>query len=214
MPNIPNDLRGLRSGRLLVIEQANGRLHGGLLWRCRCDCGNEKVVGATFLRRRAATKSCGCLLQEGGKTTHGLSQDPLYDVWRGMMSRCYRPDDTFYHRYGGRGVIVCERWKDVAAFVSDNAAMYKDGLFIDRIDNNGPYSPRNCRWVDAKTQANNKSNNRRIAALGKELTVAEWSRETGLHRRTITSRLDFLGWSADEALTTPSQRQRSLATRT
>lgn len=123
-----------------------------------------------------------------------------------MMSRCYKPRDKHYQDYGGRGVRACNRWHDVENFIADQEVGYKPGLLLDRRNNDGPYDPDNCKWSTPREQANNKRNNRRIAFGGRTLTLMQWSRETGLHYRTINSRLDLLGWSVADALTKPTRQ--------
>lgn len=115
---------------------------------------------------------------------HGGKGEHLYEVWCCMKQRCYNPNNKSYQRYGGRGIIICDEWlNDYSAFRKwsmENG--YKDNgeLSIDRIDNNGNYEPNNCRWVDIKIQANNKSSNITITHNGKTQTLQQWSEETGI----------------------------------
>ena len=139
-------------------------------------------------------------------TKHGGCKTKLWGVWYSMNNRCTNPKNSHYEYYGGKGISVCEEWKDFAIFRSWALGNgYKEGLSIDRIDNSKNYSPENCRWADAITQANNKSNNVTIPFRGKMMTPHQIEDITGINRRLITARLRS-GWSVEDACTTPSCR--------
>lgn len=166
------DLTGQRFGRLVVVERVGSSLSREATWRCLCDCGNERIICGSSLRR-GGSKSCGCLrdeIESAIHSTHRKTKSRLYNVWSHMIQRCYNPSNTAYKRYGGRGVSVCDEWRNdfmifyewaMANGYDENAAFHQ--CTIDRIDNDKGYSPGNCRWVDAKTQNNNKSNNRKVS---------------------------------------------------
>jgi diadenosine tetraphosphatase ApaH/serine/threonine PP2A family protein phosphatase len=125
-----------------------------------------------------------------------------YRVWRELKRRCYDSTNISYHNYGARGISVCQRWLDsYPAFLSDMGRCPL-GHSLDRIDNNGDYSPTNCRWASRIQQANNTRVNRVLTLHGVSHTLAEWSRLTGIRRSTITQRIDYYGWSIEEALST------------
>jgi hypothetical protein len=128
---------------------------------------------------------------------------PLYNVWAAMKYRCGNPRCSSYPSYGGRGITVCDRWRNsFEAFLADMGSTYGPGLSLDRIDNDSGYSPENCRWVTMHQQAGNKRNNHNLSLEGETHTIAEWSRITGISDLTIDKRLR-LGWSVERALTTP-----------
>ena len=134
---------------------------------------------------------------------HGMSASKLYGIWDAMKSRCYRKGYHGFRNYGGRGITVCEAWKqDFVVFQEwATANGYRDGLSLDRIDNDGNYCPENCRWVTMKEQENNKRNNVRIEYKGEVHTIPEWSEIVGVSIYALYHRI-HRGWSIERALTT------------
>lgn len=217
------DLTGNRYGRLTVIGREGSYTHKGgsksATWKCLCDCGNEVIVPTCRLKS-GNTKSCGCFHKEkladrnktsaihGGKS--GGKPERLYRIWSGIRRRCYEETLDAYKYYGSRGITVCDDWKnDYSKFREwslNNG--YKDNLSIDRIDVNGNYSPENCRWIDAKTQANNRRNNVCITYHGKTQTVAQWAEETGMPYRRIEYRLKA-GWEVQKIFDYKNERRNT-----
>lgn len=200
------DLIGQRQGRLTCVEYLGLRKrkdgHNDKIWRCKCDCGNEKILTSQrFLSGK--TRSCGCykkqLIHE--RLYKGYNKK-LASVFSCMKRRCYDSKSEYYYNYGGRGIKICQEWLDDYWKFQEWAYAngYKDGLTIDRIDNNGNYEPSNCGWVTMKTQSNNKRNNRRITHNGATKTLVQWCEEFDVDYSRTRYRLDH-GYSFEEAFT-------------
>ena len=148
-----NDIVGQKFGKLTVIkfiEKFN--------YLCKCECGNKKIVRRYDLLNNN-TRSCGCIkILNPNRTTHNKTHTKLYHVYHGMKQRCYYLKHKYYDFYGGRGIKICNEWlTDFMNFYNwsiDNG--YKEGLTIDRINNNGNYEPNNCRWITMKEQSKNR----------------------------------------------------------
>lgn len=199
------DLEGQEFNSLKVIKKCDGSFDNQIYWECQCRCGKVIKVSTRNLRS-GKVKSCGCtkraLIAEK-KKTHGMTGTRIFRIWSGMLLRCYTPSSSGYEYYGGRGITVCDEWREnFQAFYDwsmENG--YKDDLTIDRKDNEKGYSPDNCKWATSKEQANNRRNNRYIEFNGKVHTISEWEQITGISRRVIEERIDNLGWSIERALT-------------
>lgn len=202
------DRTGHRFGRLTVLERAENK-GKHTCWLCLCDCGKTTVVFATALKA-GLTVSCGCYNIEkirDRSQTHGMTKTRLYREYSSMKRRCTNANSSDYLNYGGRGITVCEEW--MTSFMAFQkwalSNGYRDDLTLDRIEVNGNYEPGNCRWITNDEQANNKRCSRLLTHKGMTLTVAQWSKITGISRYTLYGRLNA-GWSAEKALTTPPRR--------
>ena len=124
-----------------------------------------------------------------------------------MKQRCYDPNATRFKNWGGRGIKVCDRWKNSFENFYEDMGEKPKGHSLDRIDNDGDYTPENCQWASTLEQGRNSRKNRLITHDGLTLSLAEWSEKTGLNRTTISERIDSRGWSVEEALTLPVFRR-------
>ncbi len=199
------DLVGQQFARLTVLSRA-GSQNKKSTWLCRCQCGKEVVVKSDNLKN-GNTKSCGCqkrdstiATMQATKRTHGLSQSAEYRIWVSIKQRCFNPKDAAYPDYGGRGITVCDSWRNsFEAFYADMGARPDPDMSIDRRDVNGHYSPENCRWATQEEQCNNRRNNHLIEHDGQRKTLTQWARAAGLHPNTIRLRLRN-GWTMEEAM--------------
>lgn len=182
-------------------------------WHCTCDCGTTFIACVSDLRC-GGTKSCGCyhkMRAAEAATKHNLrgkwksGPKGLYSLWLGIRSRCNNPNSGNYQNYGGRGIYVSPLWDDPAAFIRDMGPKPTPQHTLDRIDNDGPYSPENCRWATRKEQNNNKRSNRWVEAFGKNQTVPQWAEESGIPAPTIRRRL-YDGWSPERAVSVSNKR--------
>jgi len=141
-------------------------------------------------------------------TIHGLSGTAEYEIWTGLRARCLNPNVKRFHRYGGRGITVCERWVDFPIFLVDMGPRPTADHQIERIDNDGPYSPENCRCATVKEQQRNRTSNRYLEVGGIRKVITEWAEITGIRDFTIRSRLDVLGWSPEDSVSRPVRKLR------
>ena len=165
-------------------------------------CGIEKIMMGGHIRRCAGTSTGGCRCNRGRKPKENcLTNHGAYRILAGMKIRCYSKKHMAYHRYGGRGIKVCDEWiKDARTFLDfADAKGWEKGLQIDRIDNDGDYTPENCRFVTPKVNSNNKMNNRILNINGEKLNVSQCAERYNIPHDTITSRLNK-GWSGVESV--------------
>jgi hypothetical protein len=200
------DITGQKFNRLTVLGVSASTPKWPYMWVVKCDCGNIRVSGKSHLSLGKYT-SCGCRKAEN-KSTHGATRKGSiktqeYGIWEKMKARCYNPSQHAYHRYGGRGILMCERWRtSFSAFYEDMGKRPSKLYQIDRIDNDGPYSPENCRWVTRKEQSRNKSTNVLLHAFGETLCVTDWANRLGITTSSLSKRLRK-GWPLEVALSTP-----------
>lgn len=195
---IVHDLTGRVFGKLKVIALDRAR-RPGCYWRVVCECGVEKSVRSDSLRR-GDTVSCGCFRAEHRSekaTTHGLTDTSIYAIWYSIKARCLSPTSPAFHRYGGRGISVCDRWLDFNLFYEDMGDRPFENAQIDRIDNNGSYCKENCRWVTCKENQRNKSSNRMVSYQGSQVPLVVASELSGLPYHALWYRLKNK-WSVEK----------------
>jgi hypothetical protein len=190
------DITGLRFTRWTVIRRAGNNSSGTALWLCRCSCGTERSIRGTELRYGQST-SCGCLMREISRdlcirrnTTHGMTRSVEYRLWKAMIARCHSAQNSSYGFYGARGIQVCKRWRSSFINFYEDMGKRPTGATLDRTNNNGPYSPSNCRWATMREQSNNTRRNRILKFQGKSLTCAQWARELGITPMALWKRLN------------------------
>ena len=207
MPAKIKDLAGQRFGRLTAEYPCGHTKQGSIIWRCKCDCGNETAVVGVLLTR-GATTSCGCYAREVSSkvhTQHGLSNTKLYRIWAGMKSRCRDKTGNHFKTYAARGIAVCDEWENNFSdfYIWALANGYQDGLTIDRIDNGRGYSPANCRWVTEKAQHGNTRNNVMVSYRGENVKLIALSEITGIGLETLRDRIVRRGWDVERAVSQP-----------
>lgn len=199
------DFTGFRHGRLVAISKVPGTR---TQWNCKCDCGRTVSLHAYRLMEY---KSCGCLEKENRARLaeitkkHGMTETRLYSVWCGMKDRCYNPNYRYYHRYGGRGISMCDEWKNsFEAFRDwaiesgyDFSLSGKTDQSIDRIDLDGNYEPSNCKWSNQKEQVRNRSNAVRMTYNGKEMNPYEFAKIVGISYEAFVYRWLKKGYTAE-----------------
>lgn len=224
LPFSGQSLAGQKYGRWSVLEYTGKvRRRSGKFehyWKCQCECGEIQNVTRSNLKF-GRTKSCGCYNRDAlskRSTTHGYTAQrkihPLYVTWGRIVDRSENKNNKRWLDYGGRGIKMCQRWRrQPAEFIADMLPSFKQGLSVDRTNNDGHYScgkcdeckrngwPMNCRWATRFEQTNNQRRNRVITFNGLTLTIAQWGRKLHLDSGVIRSRLDRGGWTLERALT-------------
>lgn len=204
---------GKKFGRLTVLRTERGP-RGKSLVICQCDCGNQTKVRGLGPLTSGHTTSCGCFQKEVAaslKKTHGCSARTVdcklkkrcYSAWQSMISRCEKKDHPGAHRYVNRGITYAKKWAKFEKFLEDMGLPPSPKHQLDRIDNEGNYTPRNCRWATPKEQQHNRSDNIRVYYKGRQVMVTELAKEHGLNSSTLKYRLVKAHWPISKALTTP-----------
>lgn len=201
---IRRDLTGQRFGRLVVLNRVPSIRTGKLrtAWHCRCDCGAE-TIKITEVLTDGRTRSCGCLRAEATRRRSlrhghavGYRASRTHHAWQKAKERCYNPHSERYPRYGGRGIAMCDRWRnDFAAFLADMGEC-PPGLSLDRINVDGDYEPGNCRWATAGEQARNRSDNVVVVVAGERMILKDFARRINANYKLV-HRLYRRGTSLD-----------------
>ena len=199
------DYTGMRSGKLVAVRPHAQKELGRWDWVFQCDCGGTVIRAGYFIaaaKRRGDASHCGC---SNPSRTHGLTSGNrrLHWVWAAMVQRCVNPNNKDYPRYGGRGIGLCDEWRnDFGAFHAwAMATGYQEGLTIERVDVNDGYRPANCTWIDNSRQALNLEKSRRLTYQGRTQHISDWARETGICYSTIVARVFVHKWPIARALT-------------
>jgi hypothetical protein len=208
------DLTGKKIGRLTVKGLSHKNIRGEWYWNCVCVCGKKIKVWGGNLGRERATQSCGCLQHERtmeANTKHGATlngiKKPEYTIWTAMKARCYCKTVKGYKNYGGRGIRVCGRWlNSFDNFLADMGSRPK-GMWIERDNNDGDYTPENCRWATREEQQNNRRDSVRIKYGGDTKTLAQWAVDLGFNYKTLQLRVKR--WPLIRAFTEPLHRECS-----
>ena len=212
-------------GRLTVTSRQPVRTRSGLSWDCRCICGREVSVLGECLRK-GRTRSCGCLVLETSRKqgtvnrTHGEGvpghQTHEYKAWGAMFTRCNNPKAESYHRYGGRGITVCEEWSGPGGYVKflgDMGRRPSGAHSLERKDTDGNYTPGNCTWATRTEQQRNRSNTRHVTFGLETRPLAEWAEIVGKDLGLLHGRLSK-GFSVERALFEPVRQRTSKRQRT
>lgn len=189
-------MTGVIVGRLTVIERATNGSFGSARWLCRCECGKRLIVLGWRLRA-GSSKSCGCLTREINSKVHRIHGESCcadntkeYRAWVSIKQRCFDIRYKSYESYGGRGITMCEGWKNsFLQFLADVGRAPTIQHQIDRINNDGNYEPNNVRWTDRRTQCRNRRNTIYLELCGEKKSLCDWADELGLRRATIYARL-------------------------
>lgn len=198
---------GKRYGKVIIIENL-GKIKPDVsnhrYYKIKCDCGREEIIRDSLLRTGKKTECYNCSIKKRPQYKHGKTNTRLFKIWQGMKQRCNCETCDAFKWYGGRGITICEEWKDFENFYQwamNNG--YKAELSLDRIDVNGNYEPINCRWATDKQQMNNMRTNRLITYNGETHTLSQWAEKIGVEDYILDNRLNKYNWTIEKTLTTP-----------
>lgn len=199
MSNPTEIISGKKYGKLTAIKFIEKNKHN--FWLFRCDCGIEKKIRTDGVYSGKVI-SCGCHKNKNLQDIiHGMSKNRLYKIWVGMKERCYNKKHKEYKNYGNRGITVCDRWKNsFVNFLEDMGKSYINNLTIDRIDNNGNYCKKNCRWATIKEQQRNKRTNYSVYYKGIRYCLSELSEKFGIKYECLYKRIVILKWDIEKSL--------------
>jgi len=209
------ELTGKKFGRWTVLGFAYVKSKK-TYWECLCDCGNKCVIVVCSLTG-GKTKSCGCFQKRfPSNLRHGMCGTKFYNIWMNMKARCLNKDYYKYHRYGGRGIKICDRW--LKSFKNFKDDMYKSYLehsnkysekdtTIERVNNDGNYCPENCSFANFTEQANNRSSNCLLTFNGQAMNITQWAKKLNFNIGTLNDRINS-GWSTEKALTIQTRKMK------
>jgi hypothetical protein len=198
-----SDMSGKTFGRLTVVKRSQRmKDNSGTTrdyWHCICSCGNKEMVEIQGKHLRSGTtESCGCIVKK-----HGMRDSIEYSTWRSMRKRCLDLNNKQYDRYGGRGIKICDRWNKFENFYADMGDRPSKLHSIDRIDNDGDYTPENCKWsTDVEQNTNRGDFNKPLTYNGITMTQSQWAKKMGCRDNVLNNRLKA-GWSVEKTLSTP-----------
>ncbi len=199
----PDELIGQKFGRLVVVSLDHSSKNSH--WRCLCECGKLKTISRPNLTS-GHTQSCGCYTH----AKRGMYGTPEYHAWSGMIQRCHNTKSLAYPNYGGRGIRVCEQWLEFIAFIEDMGKRPSPSHSLERVNNQLGYSPDNCIWATKHVQVRNQRRSILITAFGRTQCRKDWARELGISFQCIKHRMEKLGLTAEQALTsTPIRRGKA-----
>jgi len=199
------DLTGQTFNLWTVKSRSHTNEWGVVYWLCTCECGTERPVQARSLTS-GTSRSCGCY-HKSRVTNHGYTGSPTFYTWQSMKQRCHYPKAKSYKHYGGRGIVVCDRWRHSFENFLEDMGERPDGCSLDRIDYDGPYSPENCRWADHKTQQRNRPDATVLTYNGMTKNLYDWAAEYGKTGKQVYDRI-CAGWSVEDALNKPMRKLR------
>lgn len=207
------DFIGKKSYNLTVIGLLRPEDGGRAKLHCLCNCGKETYL-YPYQFSNGIVKSCGCArtghtFESENYKKHGLSKNSFYKTWQNIKNRCYNKNADNYDRYGGRGIFVCDEWLEAENFIkwAINTKPKIGKYTIDRIDNDGPYAPWNCRWATDIEQARNKRSSVIIEYNNEKKCIMDWAKELGIAESTLRNRL-AKGWSIERAFSTPVRKTK------
>lgn len=202
------DLVGDKFGRLVVVE-LDHKTRSSVYWGCKCGCGVEKIITGSNLKS-GGTVSCGCYRTENN-TKHGMRHTRFYITWKGIKARCSGNPVGQKKNYIGRGISVCKRWNKFENFRDDMYKLYinhcdefgEKNTFIDRVDNDGNYCKKNCKWSTRLENNCNKRSTIYITFNGITRKSVDWAKDINIKSKTLTERIKKLKWPLELALKTP-----------